>query len=54
MSNNLILGYTKVNDDRDPLGSNFPYVIIGDGAGSIRFGSEEFSTANLVEQDIFH
>ncbi|MBK9992857.1 MAG: TonB-dependent receptor [Saprospiraceae bacterium] len=53
MSNNLILGYTKVNDDRDPLGSNFPYVIIGDGAGSIRFGSEEFSTANLVEQDIF-
>jgi len=52
-SNNLILGYTKVNDDRDPLGGDFPYVIIRDGAGTIRFGSEEFSTSNLVEQDIF-
>jgi len=54
MSNNLIIGYTKVNDDRDPLGDPFPYVEIADeDRGSIVFGSERFSTANVLEQDIF-
>lgn len=54
MSNNLIVGFTNVKDDRDPLGSAFPYVIIFDDAGgSIRFGSEQFSTANVLEQKIF-
>jgi outer membrane receptor for ferrienterochelin and colicin len=54
MSNNLIVGYTAVNDDRDPLGDPFPYVIIFDEAGGqIEFGSEQFSTANLLEQKIF-
>jgi len=54
MSNNLILGYTKVNDDRDPLGDPFPYVRIDDEArGRIIFGSQRFSTANVLEQDIF-
>jgi hypothetical protein len=52
-SNNLILGYTRVNDDRDPLGGDFPYVFINDGTGTIRLGSEEFSTANALDQDIF-
>lgn len=53
LSNNLILGYTKVNDDRDPLEGDFPYIYINDGTGTIRLGSEEFSTANALEQDIF-
>ena len=53
MSNNLIVGFTSVNDDRDPLGNPFPFVSIDDGAGEIRFGSELFSTANVLEQDIF-
>lgn len=53
MANNLKLGYIKVVDDRDPLGDPFPYVVIDDGAGSIQFGSEQFSTANQLEQDIF-
>ncbi|MBK8825748.1 MAG: TonB-dependent receptor [Saprospiraceae bacterium] len=54
-SNNLIIGYTKVRDDRDALGSDFPYVTIEDGSGSntIHFGTEEFSTANRLDQDIF-
>jgi hypothetical protein len=52
-SNNLILGYTSVRDDRDPIGENFPYVIIDDGVGQIEFGSEQFSTANALDQDIF-
>lgn len=54
MSNNLILGYTNVEDDRDPLGDPFPYVVIFDDAGgSINFGSEQFSTANFLSQKIF-
>ncbi len=53
MSNNLVVGYTTVNDDRDPAGSPFPAVQIFDAAGtSIFFGSEAFSTANLLEQKI--
>lgn len=52
-SNNLILGYTTVRDDRDPIGGDLPYVIINDGGNnSIRFGSEEFSNANKLDQDI--
>lgn len=53
MSNNLIIGYTNVNDDRDPIGDDFPYVTIQDGAGTIQFGSEQFSTANQLKQSIF-
>jgi len=53
MSNSLIIGYTSVNDDRDPMGGNFPYVRIKDGTSNIYFGSEEFSTGNQLLQDIF-
>ena len=38
-TNNLILGYTRVNDDRDPMGENMPYIIIRDGSGNINAGS---------------
>lgn len=51
-SNNFILGITTVRDDRDPIGDNFPYIIIDDGDGSIRLGSEQFSTANALDQDV--
>lgn len=53
LSNNLILGYTSVNDNRDPIGERFPFVEIEDGDGTIVFGSEQFSTANLLTQDVF-
>lgn len=53
MSNNLIIGYTSVADDRDPIGNPFPYVIIDDNGGTITFGSEPFSTANVLDQKIF-
>ncbi len=53
LSNNLSLGFTAVRDDRDPNGEPFPYVLIFDGAGEITFGSEQFSTANLLNQNIF-
>jgi hypothetical protein len=51
-SNNLIIGYTTVRDDRDPIGGDFPYLTIDDGIGEIRLGSEQFSTANQLDQDI--
>jgi len=50
-SNNLILGYTSVNDNRDPMGQRFPYVDIS--SGDVEVGSEQFSTANVLEQKIF-
>jgi hypothetical protein len=52
-SNNLILGFTSVRDDRDPIGGDFPYLLIADGNSTIRIGSEQFSTANALDQDIF-
>lgn len=53
MSNNLILSYVRVRDNRKWLGSPFPYVIINDGGGGrIQLGSEPFSTANQLDQDI--
>ncbi len=51
-SNSLIVGFNAVRDDRDPIGKDFPYVIIGDGSGTIELGSEQFSTANALDQDI--
>ena len=53
MANNLTIGATFVRDDRDPLGTSFPVVNIQDGDnGSFQFGSEPFSTANLLNQDV--
>ncbi len=51
-SNNLIVGYTSVLDDRDPMGQNFPKLTIWDGDGTIYLGSEEYSTANQLDQKI--
>ncbi len=49
-SNKLLLTYTDVVDDRGAIGSPFPRVTINDGSGRIVFGTEEFSTGNLLEQ----
>lgn len=51
-SNNLIIGYTRVSDDRNPMGEKFPYLRIFDGSGNIYAGSERYSTGNIVEQDV--
>lgn len=50
-NNKLLLTFTSVEDDRKPIGAAFPRVSITDGPGSIVFGTEEFSTANLLKQD---
>jgi hypothetical protein len=49
-SNKMLFTYTDVVDDRSQIGSPFPRVTINDGAGKIIFGSEEFSTSNLLKQ----
>jgi len=51
-SNNLIIGYTKVADDRSPQGTPFPSVQIQDGNGTIDFGNEQYSTANVLDQKV--
>lgn len=51
-SNNLVVGFTTVNDDRDASGDPFPTVTIRDGSGTIYFGSEASSTANLLNQRV--
>ena len=54
MSNRLMLGYTSVLDDREPLGANFPTVLINlTGGKSVTLGSEYSSVANLLKQKIF-
>jgi hypothetical protein len=54
MSNRLMLGYTTVLDDREPLGANFPTVLINlSNATSATLGSEYSSVANLLKQKIF-
>ncbi len=53
-SNELIIGYTTVKDDRGSIGGDFPYIFINDASnGTIRMGTDEFSTGNLLDQSTF-
>lgn len=53
VSNKLTIGIKFVRDDRDPSGDPFPTVFLEDGDnGSVNFGAERFSTANLLNQDV--
>ena len=52
-ANNMVIGYTRVRDDRSPEGPAFPTVDIRDGNGNIQFGNEPFSTANLLNTDVW-
>ena len=52
-SNNLVVAYTNVADNRNAAGNPFPTVQIFDGANqSIFFGADGASTANLLDQKI--
>ncbi|MBC7567663.1 MAG: TonB-dependent receptor [Pedobacter sp.] len=55
ISNNLIVGYSRIRDDRSAEGTLFPQIRIGGLTGSrtATFGSEAASTANELDQDIF-
>ncbi len=52
-ANNLIIGYTKVTDDRALLGDPFPQIIMPDGNGTVVVGTDNFSYSNIVNQDVF-
>ncbi len=57
LSNNLILGYSRIRDRRAFNGDLFPQVRInnfnGSSSQSVVFGAEASSTANELDQDIF-
>ncbi len=57
MSNNLILGYTRVRDAREVAGDLFPQITIlnleGVSGSSAELGSQRSSAANQLDQDIF-
>ncbi|MCM5528878.1 carboxypeptidase regulatory-like domain-containing protein [Parasegetibacter sp. NRK P23] len=50
-SNRLLLTFTNVEDDRGAMGNPFPRVRIRDGSSNLYFGTEEFSTGNLLKQN---
>ena len=55
-SNKLIIGYTRIRENRETLGRLFPQVTINNVGGSnrsVEFGSQRSSTANELDQDIF-
>ncbi len=56
-SNNLILGYSSIKDNRQTAGSLFPQITILNIAGvsgaSAEFGSQRSSVANELDQRIF-
>jgi hypothetical protein len=54
MTNNLLVGYTKQDESRADI-KLFPFVVIGDGAGSpyTTFGSEPFTPFNLLRYGTF-
>ncbi len=51
VNNKLLLTMTNVLDNRGALGTPFPRVTINDGTGRLVFGTEEFSTGNLLKQN---
>ncbi len=54
MSNKFALGYTRVVDDRNPIGADFPQVLINlNGGCSATLGSEYSSVANKLVQNIY-
>ncbi len=54
-ANRLLIGYTTVRDDREPLGNPFPYTLINladaPTGRTIVFGGENSSVANQLDQD---
>lgn len=56
LSNNLIIGYSRIRDARTTSGSLFPQIQInnvGSSGNSVIFGTERSSAANELDQDIF-
>lgn len=50
-ANKLLVGYTSVDDNRDPMGDKFPYLYFS--KDKVYLGSEQYSTANRLIQKVF-
>ncbi|MDX9923628.1 MAG: carboxypeptidase regulatory-like domain-containing protein [Ignavibacteriaceae bacterium] len=53
MSNELILGYTRIRDRRAGNGVNSPEIEVRDGGLAMFAGPDRFSSANELDQDVF-
>jgi outer membrane receptor for ferrienterochelin and colicin len=53
VANELRVGFTTVRDDRGFVGDPFPFVRVDFGNRSVQLGSEQFGTANQLNQDVF-
>ncbi|QIH32532.1 carboxypeptidase regulatory-like domain-containing protein [Sphingobacterium sp. DR205] len=53
LSNNLVIGYTKVSEPRSAPGNPFPRVTLQLGDRNVNLGTEPFSTVNQLDQDVF-
>src|SRR5688572_2437610 len=51
-SNDLLIGYSTIRDQREVLGDLFPSVTIVVGNGSVVAGSQRSSTQNTLDQDV--
>lgn len=54
LANEIRFSWTRVRDNQDAIGTPFPYVkILNMTGGTLEFGTEAYSTANTLDQDIF-
>jgi hypothetical protein len=51
-SNDLLVGYSTIRDQREVLGKLFPSITIVVGNGSVVAGSQRSSTQNTLDQDV--
>lgn len=53
-ANEFRFGWTRVRDNQDAIGTPFPHVkILKMTGGSLEFGTDAYSSANTLDQDIF-
>ena len=55
ISNELIMGYTTIRDNRGAIGALTPEIQIRGGVGGVQYevGTDQYSSANKLNQDVF-
>lgn len=53
MSNEFILGYTRIRDNRETPGTKYPEITVNQPGLKITAGTEMYSGANKLDQDVF-
>lgn len=52
IANEARVSYTRIRDKRVPLSNPFPFVEVDLGPADVRLGTENFSQANALDQDV--